>query len=202
MPGDRRDSKEMNRLLVRVLAEVNQGGRKEMEDFTSIVFEHNPEQSFFAVFDGHGRRDAAIFAKNRLWATVKKQKGFHSNDDLQVVKAIKKSFMETHRCRSNSVTCRLMGRSIYTPNPPYGRADSYPLRLSLQIPTPQWKDEKSTDSYGSFKKINWFLRVIFRNRLIPTGRLKNQLIPTGHLKKNQLIPTGHLKKSTDSNRSF
>ena len=76
----------------------------------------------------------------------KKQKGFHSNDDLQVVKAIKKSFLETHRCRSNSVTCRLMGRSIYTPNE--------------QIPTPQWKDEKSTDSYGPFLKINWFLRVI------------------------------------------
>ena len=54
MPGDRRDSKEMNRLLVRVSAEVNQGGRKEMEDFTSIVFEHNPEQSFFAVVTAGG----------------------------------------------------------------------------------------------------------------------------------------------------
>lgn len=63
----------------------------------SVVFERDPEQSFFAVFDGHGGRDAAIFAKEKLWETVKRQKGFHSNDENQVVKAIKEGFMETHR---------------------------------------------------------------------------------------------------------
>lgn len=97
MPEKSKNHKKVKRLLVRVSGEANQGGRKDMEDFTSIVFEHDPEQSFFAVFDGHGGRDAAIFAKNRLWATVKRQKGFRSNDEQQVVKAIKEGFMETHR---------------------------------------------------------------------------------------------------------
>ena len=97
MPPTSKDSKKRKRLLVRVSGEANQGGRKDMEDFTSVVFEQDPEQSFFAVFDGHGGRDAAIFAKHRLWATVKRQKGFHSSDEMQVVKAIKEGFMQTHR---------------------------------------------------------------------------------------------------------
>ena len=92
-----KNHKKVKRSLVRVSGEANQGGRKTMEDFMSIVFERNPEQRFFAVFDGHGGKDAAVFAKNRLWATVKRQKGFHSNNEQQVIKAIKKGFMETHR---------------------------------------------------------------------------------------------------------
>ncbi|EDO37355.1 predicted protein, partial [Nematostella vectensis] len=53
--------------------------------------------AFIAVFDGHGGREAAVFARSRLWETIKKQRGFYSSDPEHVVKAIKEGFMATHR---------------------------------------------------------------------------------------------------------
>lgn len=67
-----------------------------MEDFKRVVFDRDPEQAFFAVFDGHGGRDAAIFAREHLWDIIKQQKGFYSNDTARVTKAIKDGFMATH----------------------------------------------------------------------------------------------------------
>lgn len=67
-----------------------------MEDFKRVVFDRDPEQAFFAVFDGHGGRDAAIFAREHLWDNIKKQKGFYSGDTSRVLKAIKNGFMATH----------------------------------------------------------------------------------------------------------
>lgn len=67
-----------------------------MEDFKRVVFDRDPEQAFFAVFDGHGGRDAAIFAREHLWDTIKQQKGFYSGDTSRVIKAIKDGFMATH----------------------------------------------------------------------------------------------------------
>lgn len=68
-----------------------------MEDFKRVVFDRDPEQAFFAVFDGHGGRDAAIFARDNLWDNIKKQKGFYSGDTARVIKAIKDGFLITHR---------------------------------------------------------------------------------------------------------
>ena len=68
-----------------------------MEDFKRVAFDRDPEQAFFAVFDGHGGRDAAIFAWEHLWNTIKQQKGFYSADTSSVIKAIKNGFMATHR---------------------------------------------------------------------------------------------------------
>ena len=86
------------RILVRVSGEANQGGRKDMEDFTSVVFDREHDgQAFFGVFDGHGGKQAAVFARDKLWETIKKQRGFYSNDSAHVVKAIKEGFMATHR---------------------------------------------------------------------------------------------------------
>jgi len=84
------------KIIVRVNGQANQGGRKEMEDFKRVVFDRDPEQAFFAVFDGHGGRDAAIFAREHLWDIIKQQKGFYSNDTARVTKAIKEGFMATH----------------------------------------------------------------------------------------------------------
>lgn len=68
-----------------------------MEDFKRVVFDRDPEQAFFAVFDGHGGRDAAIFAREHLWDTIKQQKGFYSSETSRVIRAIKDGFMATHR---------------------------------------------------------------------------------------------------------
>ena len=84
------------KIIVRVNGQGNQGGRKEMEDFNRVVFDRDPEQAFFAVFDGHGGKDAAIFARERLWDSIKKHKDFNSGDTSRVVKAIKKGFIATH----------------------------------------------------------------------------------------------------------
>ncbi|KAM7413741.1 hypothetical protein PAMA_020898 [Pampus argenteus] len=52
--------------------------------------------AFFAVFDGHGGREAAQFAREYLWEFVKKQRGFWSDCDQEVCSAIRKGFVACH----------------------------------------------------------------------------------------------------------
>ncbi|XP_051980938.1 protein phosphatase 1D-like [Xyrauchen texanus] len=52
--------------------------------------------AFFAVFDGHGGREAALFARDHLWDFLKKQKGFWSKDYRKVSAAIRKGFIACH----------------------------------------------------------------------------------------------------------
>ncbi|XP_046891222.1 protein phosphatase 1D-like [Hypomesus transpacificus] len=52
--------------------------------------------AFFAVFDGHGGREAAQFARDYLWEFIKKQRGFWSKDDDEVCSAIRKGFVACH----------------------------------------------------------------------------------------------------------
>ncbi|KAM9318274.1 protein phosphatase 1D-like [Pholidichthys leucotaenia] len=52
--------------------------------------------AFFAVFDGHGGREAAQFARDYLWDFVKKQRGFWSQCDREVCSAIRKGFVACH----------------------------------------------------------------------------------------------------------
>ena len=53
---------------LRVTGHCNQGGRKYMEDIFSVAYqqtddEKDLEYAFFGIFDGHGGREAAQFAK-------------------------------------------------------------------------------------------------------------------------------------------
>lgn len=52
--------------------------------------------AFFAVFDGHGGREAALFARDHLWDFLKKQRGFWSKDYRKVCAAIRKGFIACH----------------------------------------------------------------------------------------------------------
>ncbi|KAG9352033.1 hypothetical protein JZ751_023284 [Albula glossodonta] len=52
--------------------------------------------AFFAVFDGHGGREAALFARDHLWDFIKKQRGFWSKDYEEVCAAIRKGFIACH----------------------------------------------------------------------------------------------------------
>uniref|UniRef100_A0A672H2B2 Protein phosphatase, Mg2+/Mn2+ dependent 1D n=1 Tax=Salarias fasciatus TaxID=181472 RepID=A0A672H2B2_SALFA len=52
--------------------------------------------AFFAVFDGHGGREAAQFARDFLWEFIKKQRGFWSHCDREVCAAIRKGFVACH----------------------------------------------------------------------------------------------------------
>ncbi|XP_061660135.1 protein phosphatase 1D-like isoform X1 [Syngnathoides biaculeatus] len=52
--------------------------------------------AFFAVFDGHGGREAAHFAREHLWDLLKRQRGFWSKDHLEVCAALRKGFIACH----------------------------------------------------------------------------------------------------------
>uniref|UniRef100_A0A8D2Q2F9 Protein phosphatase, Mg2+/Mn2+ dependent 1D n=1 Tax=Varanus komodoensis TaxID=61221 RepID=A0A8D2Q2F9_VARKO len=100
---------------LRVSLFSDQGGRKYMEDVTQILVEPEPAGSepppglpppapgsgrsvaFFAVCDGHGGREAAHFARENLWAFIKKQKGFRSHEPAAVCSALRKGFLACHR---------------------------------------------------------------------------------------------------------
>ncbi|XP_077152345.1 protein phosphatase 1D [Ranitomeya variabilis] len=110
---------------LRVSVSSDQGGRKYMEDVTQILVEPEPGEGelsweeeededcaertgarasgrsgrcvgFFAVFDGHGGREAAHFARDHLWGFIRKQKGFMSRDPEEVCAAIRKGFVACH----------------------------------------------------------------------------------------------------------
>ena len=50
----------------------------------------------FAVFDGHGGKDAAEFAKIFLCNKITKQKGLYLENTTLVMNAIKDGFLDTH----------------------------------------------------------------------------------------------------------
>ncbi|KAM9846333.1 protein phosphatase 1D-like isoform 1-T1 [Aulostomus maculatus] len=52
--------------------------------------------AFFAVFDGHGGREAAHFARENLWELLKRQRGFWSKDHSEVCAALRKGFIACH----------------------------------------------------------------------------------------------------------
>lgn len=52
--------------------------------------------AFFAVFDGHGGREAAQFAREHLWDLLKRQRGFWSRDQGEVCAALRKGFIACH----------------------------------------------------------------------------------------------------------
>ena len=54
------------------------------------------EYAFFGVFDGHGGVHAAKFAKEHLLNEITNQNNFWSDDENQVLKAIKDGFISTH----------------------------------------------------------------------------------------------------------
>ena len=60
-------------LNLRVTGYKHQGGRKYMEDEFGVAYqqtadEKDLEYAFFGIFDGHGGREAALFAKVNLEA--------------------------------------------------------------------------------------------------------------------------------------
>ena len=72
-----------------------------MEDVFSVAYqqtedEKDLEYAYFGIFDGHGGREAAAFAKEHLMDHIVRQKGFWSEDDETVLKAIKEGFISTH----------------------------------------------------------------------------------------------------------
>ena len=73
--------------------------------------------AFFAVFDGHGGREAAQFARDYLWEFMKKQRGFWSDCDREVSSAIRKGFVACHHAmwkKLRKFTVTFPSSDIYT----------------------------------------------------------------------------------------
>jgi protein phosphatase 1D len=101
---------------LRVTGHSHQGGRKYMEDIFSVAYqssadEKDLEYAFFGIFDGHGGREAAQFAKEHLMDFIVKQKNFWSERDEDVLRAITDGFLATHNAMWSVV-----GRC---PSPPF-----------------------------------------------------------------------------------
>lgn len=62
----------------------------------SVVDSTRKSVAFFAVFDGHGGREAADFARDHLWDLLKSQRGFWSKDHSEVCAALRKGFVACH----------------------------------------------------------------------------------------------------------
>ncbi|XP_041971686.1 protein phosphatase 1B [Aricia agestis] len=86
---------------LRVTGHCSQGGRKYMEDLFSVAYqqtedERDLEYAFFGIYDGHGGGEAAAFAKEHLMGSIVKQRQFWSDNDEDVLKAIRNGYMLTH----------------------------------------------------------------------------------------------------------
>ena len=72
-----------------------------MEDFFVLNYEpsedeHKLEYAFFGIFDGHGGKEAALFAKEHLMNFIVSDKRFWSDNDDDVLQAITSGYLQTH----------------------------------------------------------------------------------------------------------
>ncbi|KAK8757636.1 hypothetical protein V5799_004730, partial [Amblyomma americanum] len=72
-----------------------------MEDAFVVAYQQTKdkadlEYAYFGIFDGHGGREAALYAKEHLLDSIVKQPDFWSDDDERVLRAIRHGFLTTH----------------------------------------------------------------------------------------------------------
>jgi len=73
-----------------------------MEDMFCVAYQPTADDrdllyAYFGIFDGHGGREAALYAKHHLMDQIVQQKNFWSDDDDLVLKAIRDGFITTHQ---------------------------------------------------------------------------------------------------------
>lgn len=92
-------------ITISVTAETNSGGRKHMEDYLSVKLAPNEdlrkipelrEQAYVAVFDGHGGKEAAKYARERLWDAIQSQPKFLFSDTESICQGIRDAFECLH----------------------------------------------------------------------------------------------------------
>jgi protein phosphatase 1D len=77
-----------------------------MEDYLDVRLAPNEtlqkipglrEQAFVGVFDGHGGKEAALYARERLWDLIQEQTKFRTTDRQQVTEAIEDAYWGLHK---------------------------------------------------------------------------------------------------------
>ena len=85
-------------IAIEAFAEANRGGRKHMEDVLGIQLDSTDRgQAFVGVFDGHGGKEAAMYANKTLWNNIKSREGFNTTNGTLVKEAIIEGFKVTHK---------------------------------------------------------------------------------------------------------
>lgn len=87
-----------------------------MEDTFSVAFDSEIDEVktqeprrlhrkylYSGIFDGHGGKEAAIFARNHLLENIVSLEGFWSDDDHSILKAISEGFVNTHLAMAKQV---------------------------------------------------------------------------------------------------
>lgn len=102
---------------LRVTGHCSQGGRKYMEDFFSVAYQQSEDEkdleyAFFGIYDGHGGCEAATYAKEHLMNEIVNQKLFWSENDSDILKAIREGYHATH-----NKMWREQGTYVYTNTP-------------------------------------------------------------------------------------
>jgi len=73
-----------------------------MEDVFSVAYQQSEngedlEYAFIGIFDGHGGKEAALFAKENLMDNITKSPNFWSENDDLVLKSIRDGFLKTQQ---------------------------------------------------------------------------------------------------------
>lgn len=83
---------------------------------TGVIWQDQEEQAYFAVFDGHGGVDAAIYAANHLHVNLVRQESFSHDPSDALCRAFKvtdEGFVKKAR-REVDISHSLMGPSTST----------------------------------------------------------------------------------------
>ncbi len=92
-------------ITISVTAETNAGCRRHMEDYLAIKLSPNEEfsqlphlreQAFIGVFDGHGGKEAAKCARERLWDVIQHQPKYKLSDINSVKESLVEAFVALH----------------------------------------------------------------------------------------------------------
>ncbi|XP_065642596.1 protein phosphatase 1D-like [Hydra vulgaris] len=71
---------------LRISSDKHRGMRNYMEDELRVKFaENNGKKTYFlGVFDGHGGREASVYARSYLFNKIIEQPGFHDDDHVKI----------------------------------------------------------------------------------------------------------------------
>ena len=88
-----------------IKAEANAGGQRRMEDYVAVKLcpneelqqiPHLKEQVYMGVFNGHGGKEAAKFANERLWDIIQAQPKFRLDNVQSVRDGIQDAYLTLH----------------------------------------------------------------------------------------------------------
>ena len=93
-------------ITISVTAETNAGSRRHMEDYLAVKLcpneefrklPHLKEQAYIGVFDGHGGKEAAKCARERLWDIIQNQPKFKLSDINSIKESLEEAYVALHK---------------------------------------------------------------------------------------------------------